>query len=100
MSRRGTNDLQQRLSEIAEASSDFIGIANIAGETVYVNRAGRTMIGFGQDEDLTGAPIAVYHSEEAARRVREEHWGEVLKTGAATSENTVRHRDGHDIPVS
>jgi len=100
MSRRGTSDLQQRLAEIAEASSDFIGISNAAGETVYVNRAGRAMLGFGQDEDLTGAPIAIYHSEEAARRVRDEHWSEVLKTGASTFENTVRHRDGHDIPVS
>jgi len=100
MNRRGTNDLQQRLAEIAEASSDFIGISNVAGETVYVNRAGRAMLGFGQDEDLTGAPIAIYHSEEAARRVREERWSEVLETGTATFENTVRHRDGHDIPVS
>ncbi|HEU5075810.1 MAG TPA: PAS domain S-box protein [Polyangiaceae bacterium] len=100
MSRRGTSDLQQRLAEIAEASSDFIGISNAIGETVYVNRAGRAMLGFGEDEDLTGVPIAIYHSEEAARRVRDEQWTEVLKSGAATFENTVRHRDGHDIPVS
>src|SRR6187455_2983314 len=100
MNRRGTTDLEQRLAEIAEASSDLIGISNAAGETVYVNRAGRAMIGIGQEDDLTGEPVAIYHSDEAARRVRDERWGEVLETGAATFENTVRHRDGHDIPVS
>ena len=100
MNRRGTNDLEQRLAEIAEASSDFIGISNVAGETVYVNRAGRAMIGIGQEDDLTGQPISIYHSDEAARRVRDEQWPEVLKTGAVTFENTVRHRDGRDIPVS
>ena len=41
---------RRRLVEILENTTDFVGIADFYGNLQYLNRAGRALVGVGQDE--------------------------------------------------
>jgi PAS domain S-box-containing protein len=88
---------QQKLASLVENSTDFIGFASLEGEALFINRAGRKMVGIDEDEPLrTG--ILDYIAEQDRKRVQQEilptveregQWeGETqfrnFKTGAAT----------------
>ncbi len=90
----------RRLAAIIEASSDLVGVTGPNGETWFVNRAGRKLLGFGESEDLSHLSIEDYHSADAGRLVREEAVPAALAQGVTTFENTFRHRSGRNIPVS
>jgi PAS domain-containing protein len=57
-----------RWAVILEATTDFVGMADVHGGVLYVNRAGREMVGAGEDEDLSGTTIAAYHPRWASGR--------------------------------
>ncbi len=44
-----------RLAAILEATSDLVGTADLEGRVLYLNRAGRKMLGIGVDEDVSRA---------------------------------------------
>jgi two-component system, cell cycle sensor histidine kinase and response regulator CckA len=92
--------LTARLADILETSTDFVGMADADGRTLFVNRAGKELLGIALDEDVTGKPIASYHSPDSAALVLEHGIPAAIEHGVWSSRNTVRHRRGHDIPVS
>src|SRR5579872_2150241 len=47
-----TDEAQTRLVEVLEATSDFVGIADMSGNAVYINGAGRALIGLDPDASL------------------------------------------------
>jgi PAS domain S-box-containing protein len=90
----------RRLAAIIEASSDLVGLTGPNGETWFLNLAGRRLLGFGENEDLSRLKIEDYHSADAGRLVRDEAMPAALAQGVTTFENTFRHRSGRNIPVS
>ena len=48
----------RRFQALVEASNDFIGIADLTGAVVYINPAGRRMIGIAPDRDVTTLTVA------------------------------------------
>ena len=48
------------LAAILEATSDFVGTASPEGHCLYINRAGRKIMGLAEDESLSGHTIADY----------------------------------------
>ena len=46
-----------RLAAILEATSDLVGTADREGRVLYLNRAGRKMLGIGVDEDISGLTV-------------------------------------------
>ena len=44
----------ERLVAILEGTSDLVAMADHEGNLVYMNQAGRTLVGFGSDDDVTG----------------------------------------------
>jgi PAS domain S-box-containing protein len=97
--RKEAEETQRRLTDIIEATPDFVGIADMQNRAVYVNRAGRHLIGFdaAEIEDLT---IADFHPPEIGRRIQEEAIPAAIRDGVWTGESELKTRSGEIIPVS
>lgn len=98
--RKRAEEAQRRLGAILEATTDLVGIADKDGHTLYLNRAGRSMIGIDDAEDISQSTIAQYHPEPVARRIVEEALPQALRHGAWAGETALLTRDGREIPVS
>ena len=88
-----------KFQSLVEQSSDFVGIGDLQGEPVYINAAGRKLVGIGPDRDLASLKAADFYFPEDLEGLapvqdilqREGHWeGEVRLRHFAT---------GKPIPV-
>jgi PAS domain S-box-containing protein len=94
-----TDEAQTRLVEVLEATSDFVGIADMSGRAVYINRAGRSLVGLGPNEDLASVSMQTIYTREGRHQLmriiptalRERTW---------QGESTIRTRTGRVIHVS
>jgi PAS domain S-box-containing protein len=95
------NDELLRFQSLVEASSDFIAIAAVDGSVVYLNPAGRELVGLDPDIDATETTIADYLTEEGIRASLEIEQPAVVAEGHWEGESTLRnYRDGPPIPVA
>ena len=78
---------ERRYGAVLEATSDWVSIADRDNNLVYVNPAGRRMVGIGLDEDITGRRIGEFSPAWARERVL----GEALQ---------VARRDGSGAAIS
>ncbi len=97
--RQLVQDAQQRLTSIVEANTDFVSMATAEGEVIFINAAGRKMAGLGPDEPLN-LRIPELHPDWANEIVLKEAIPTAIREGSWRGETAVRHRDGHEIPVS
>jgi diguanylate cyclase (GGDEF)-like protein/PAS domain S-box-containing protein len=86
-----------RFAELADETTDFVGLADASGTVQYLNRGGRRMLGIGEDEDLSGTSIPDYSWPGDDGR---ERLATVLREGVWRGETLLRHRDGRPIPTS
>ena len=91
---------QERLAHLIEATTDFVATAGIDGSCLFVNRAGRQLVGIGLDEDVQALAIPDFHPPWAMRVLVDEGIPAALRDGTWSGEIALRHRDGHEIPVS
>jgi PAS domain S-box-containing protein len=63
--RKRAEEEQQKFVALVENSSDFIGIASIEGQIVYVNPAGLKMVGLSSLEAAKTKSMEDFHSPEA-----------------------------------
>ena len=84
-----------------EATSDFVGMAKAeTGELVYMNKAGRKMVGLLEDEDISSTKILDYHPKWANRLLSEQGLPTAADKGLWRGEGAFLHRDGTEIPTS
>lgn len=98
--RRRAEENQARLTAIIEATTDFVGIADRDGRGVYLNRAGRKMIGIAEDEDISGFSIAAAHPDRYRNLVMAEAIPAAVREGVWQGETALLSSDGREIPVS
>jgi anti-anti-sigma factor len=91
---------ERRYGAVLEATSDWVSIADADNNLVYVNPAGRRMVGIGEEEDITGRRIGEFSPAWARERVHREGLAAARRDGAWRGDLARRHRDGHEIPVS
>jgi PAS domain S-box-containing protein len=91
---------QARLIAVLEATPDFVGIADAKLHPLFVNRAGRNMIGIGEVEDLSRTHVSDYFTEEVGRFILNEVVPTSIKTGVWVGETALLTRSGSEIPVS
>ena len=89
-----------RLAAILEATSDLVGTADLEGRVLYLNRAGRKMLGIGVDEDVSGLIGKDLHPEWAWDLIREGSRHATIHQKVWSAETTFRSRDGQEIPTS
>lgn len=91
----------QILEALAQSSPDFIAIATPDGELRFLNDAGRRLIGFPEDRDITQVAVHEFYTANARpidRPFRE--WPQVAGPVWAGISSLRDWRDGSDIPVS
>jgi PAS domain S-box-containing protein len=89
-----------RLAHIVEITSDLIGMANLNGQIFYLNKAGRKMLGFSEEKDISEVRISDTHPNFANAMVLNEGIPTALQTGFWSGETTFLSHDGREIPAS
>lgn len=98
--RKQTQKSQARHAAILEATSDFVSTADPGERILYVNEAGRRMLGISDDEDVTNTTISDYHPEWAYRIVSEQGIPAAVRDGAWRGESALLSRVGREISIS
>ncbi|MCP4751226.1 MAG: PAS domain S-box protein [Proteobacteria bacterium] len=91
---------RQRLSTIIESTSDLVSLTMADGQVTYMNRAGRRMVGWSEDEDITRKRIPDVHPEWAFRLVGDTGIPTAVEKGIWEGETALLGPDGGEIPVS
>ena len=91
---------ERRYGAVLEATSDWVSIADRHNNLVYINPAGRRMVGIGIDEDITGRRIGEFSPAWARERVLGEALEVARREGSWRGDLARLHRDGHEIPIS
>ena len=89
-----------RFQSLVETSGDFIAMADLDGTVLYVNPAGRRLVGI-EDRDVTEMSIAEFLTDEGLAASLEVEQPAVVAHGRWSGQSTLRdHRGGPPIPVA
>jgi diguanylate cyclase (GGDEF)-like protein/PAS domain S-box-containing protein len=91
---------QQRLLEIMDSATDLIALADTEGSLIYMNGAGRRMLGFDSDESIAGVKLRDMYAPDVGNHVMENLLPKADKHGNADFETRLRSRSGWIIPAS
>jgi PAS domain S-box-containing protein len=91
---------QQRLADIVQNSSDFIGICDLDWQVIFLNDAGQRMVGLNGIQEVRRTRVPDYFAPEDLASVGDEMFATVLEEGRWVGELNLRHFEtGELIPV-
>ena len=94
------DEIRRTLEAVVEGSQDYIGLATPDGKVLYVNAAGRRMVGLDNDEEARSVRLHEFFTADAFARVQEEAMPAMLAAGTWAGETSLRHfKTGEAIPV-
>ncbi|HZZ81604.1 MAG TPA: PAS domain S-box protein [Gemmataceae bacterium] len=91
---------QARLIAVLEATPDFVGIADADLHPLFVNRAGRKMMGFGEREDLFDKHVRDFFSKEVTEFILNDVLPGAIDAGAWIGETSLLTVGRKEVPVS
>ncbi len=89
-----------RLASIMEATSDLVAFADSEGRLLHVNAAGRKLLGYGANENLSKSNLTSFFPEWAAERLTNEAVPAARQHGTWEGETALLGKNGREIPVS
>lgn len=89
--RKTTEQERQKLISVIENSSEFIGLASIMGEVLYVNKAGKQLVGLDNNDEVKTTFILDYLIEENRIDYLEEIVPILIKNGRWEGEYRFRN---------
>jgi len=98
--RREMQEAQARLATIIESTSDAVAIADRQGRLLYLNDAGRAMLGIGKDEDPSQLSLADMYPQWAQAIVLDKGIPLAIRDGTWSGETAFQTREGREIPIS
>lgn len=98
--RKQAEAAQHRFAAILEATPDFVGIADPQGAIVYLNHAGRELLGLTPEQDLLGQQFSRCHPAWAQAILELEALPQAIRDGVWVGETALISRTGAEIPVS
>ncbi|MEH2348671.1 MAG: PAS domain S-box protein [Nostoc sp.] len=91
---------QQKLVSLVENSSDFIGIATLEGQLLYINDAGQKLVGLASIDEVRQKVVLDYFMPKDKAYFQEYILPNVLSQGRWQGEFCFRHlQTGQPIPV-
>jgi PAS domain S-box-containing protein len=90
----------RRLSAIVELTSDMVSSMTPDVRIVYLNEAGRRMLGWSGDEDLGERPVSEAHPAWAYKLIKEQGLPAALEHGTWIGDTAILGPDGREIPIS
>jgi two-component system, cell cycle sensor histidine kinase and response regulator CckA len=97
--REAAAEEQARLRAVIEGVPQLVGMADLEGRTLYINEAGREMVGVNTNEDVVGRPIAAFHPAWAAEKIRTEGFPQAVENGFWEGETALLGPDGKEFPT-
>jgi len=98
--RERVEEEQRKLASLVENCTDFIGIASPAGKVLFVNPAGREIVGLDGDRQVRATRIFDFVVEEDRERIQRQVWPAVLREGLWDGETRFKHfQTGAAIPM-
>jgi PAS domain S-box-containing protein len=98
--RKRAEEARARLAAILEATPDLVSITDVRGRRLYLNWAGRQMLGIGADEDVSNMTMFGCAPERAQAMLRDEAIPTAIREGVWSGELVLLSRDSREIPVS
>ena len=96
----GENDLTRLLAALVTASREFIGVADLEGKALFVNEAGRKLVGLPDLEAVRSTRVIEYFATDDQPRVIGEVLPAVRNNGFWEGELTFRNfATGQPVPV-
>jgi len=89
-----------RLTTIMETTSDMVSMITPDAQVIYMNSAGRKMVGWRDDEDLASKKIPDVHPEWAFRLIENKGIPGAVENGLWQGETALLGPDGNEFPVS
>ncbi|MFT5585836.1 MAG: two-component system cell cycle sensor histidine kinase/response regulator CckA [Cognaticolwellia sp.] len=86
-----------RFRSLAEASPDLVAMVDAEGKLLYLNPAGRRLLGV---VDAVGTPLSQYHTPQGLEIVLKQGLSAAKKNGSWRGESAVIGPKGQVIPVS
>ena len=96
--RKQAEETRARLTAILDATPDFVAIATGDFRTLYVNPAGRRMVGIHPDADVKGAWIGHKYPERIRKLIFEEALPTAARDGFWRGESAFIGADGEEHP--
>ena len=90
---------QRRLIAILEGTSDLVGIADPGGRVIYLNAAGRRLLGLGERDDVAQLHVRDCHPQPVAEHLMASAIPAAIRHGVWSGETILRTGAGQDIPV-
>ena len=97
---RAVQQAQERLIAILEATPDIVFSRNMDGKMLNLNRAGRQLLGLGQDDSLQGLEVKKIHPRWASDMISRVGIPAVIENGYWQGETALLDHQGREIPVS
>lgn len=98
--RKQAEEHHARLVEVLEATPDFVGLADANRRPIFINRAGRMMLGMAADEDISATQLDNYHADWSLKVNEEEGIPTAIEHGTWMGEAALLTRGGQELPVS
>jgi PAS domain S-box-containing protein len=89
--RRLAEEEQRKLASLVENSSDFIGLATLEGQVLFVNPAGQALVGLEGDEQARTTRILDYVAREDQEKMMQQVLPIVMRDGHWEGEIQFRH---------
>lgn len=97
---RKAKEEQRKLITLIDNSVDLMSILEMNGTNSYLNEAGRSLLGFENDEEVIKTPISELHAPEHFELVEKEVLPTVMSKGRWAGTMLVRHlQTGEIFPV-
>lgn len=101
VSRQQAGRTEARLVAILQATTDLVGILDVRSQSIlYLNPAGRRMMGIGDEEDVSHVSLADFYPAWALELIRHEGIPAAERNGVWTGETAFLNRSGDEILVS
>ncbi len=91
---------RNRMLAILENSDDFISISDVQGQIVYLNRAGRFILGLTPDSDISQLRLQSCHPDWAREIIQTEGIPSAVKYGSWLGNTALQTIDNVEIPTS
>ncbi|MBE8967640.1 AAA family ATPase [Nostocales cyanobacterium LEGE 12452] len=90
----------QKLAAVVENSTDFIGIATLDGQGLYLNPSGRRLVGIDSTADILSMQMSNFHSQEVMAQIQQTIVPHAIQHGFAQVELSLQHSiTKEQIPV-
>ena len=97
---RRSEAVRARLAATLEATTDFVGITSQDGRLVYLNGAGRRLVGLSPDADLSGVDLSLMRPPAEHAHITHEATPAAVRNGVWEGDSVILGPDGEEIPVS